>query len=70
MWGEDSALAYHLNTSLGAETPGEQIFDNGLYENGANYANVSVEGRVSLSLIAIAILGVMAFYVTTRSSQF
>lgn len=70
MWGDDSALAYHLNTSLGAETPGDQIFDNGLYEQGAGYAAATVEGRVSLSLIAIAIIGVMAFYVTTRSSQF
>lgn len=65
---ENDALAFHMSTMMGnQDTP---IIDDGLYELGSNYATVSVEGRASLTLLAFGVIGLMAFYVITRSSQF
>lgn len=66
---ENDALAFHMATMMGSNQD-SPIIDDGLYDFGNNYAGVSIEGRASLTLIAMGVLGLMVFYVVTRSSQF
>lgn len=68
MWTQSDVLDFHTGVNMN-----EQIIDNSDYYNGAGYAAINSgagTGRASLSMLSVAIIGVMFFYIATRSRQY
>lgn len=68
MWGQSEVLDFHMGAKLN-----DQIIDDSAYNNGAGYAAVNSgasTGRASLTMLSVAIIGVMFFYVATRGRQY
>lgn len=63
----DSVLAFHL----GEYGPSITVDNDGyLGGAGAGAVDAPASGRISLSMLSVAILGVMFFYIATRGNQY
>lgn len=68
MWGQSEVLDFHMGAHLN-----DQVLSDESYNNGAGYAAVNsgaATGRASLTMLSVAIIGVMFFYVATRGRQY
>lgn len=66
---QDDIMAYHTG-SYGAANA---VISEGPYMNGAAYAATdsgNATGKIGLSMVSVAILGLMFFYIATRGRQY
>jgi hypothetical protein len=67
--GDDDILSYQLGNNVAFVSDSATNRD---YLGGAGrfIASTDLPGKIGLSVLSLAIIGVMIFYVTTRSNQF
>jgi hypothetical protein len=67
-WGDPDIYAYQMGTPAFAD----QMVSNHDYLGGAGSgaADASTNGRIGLSILSLTIIGLMAFYVLTRTRQY